>query len=332
MQFAITGANDIFNGFIEALQRKSLLKVLAEPRLVTTSGRPASLLSGGEFPILVPQGLGTATIQWREFGVRMEAVPIVLGNGRLRLDIAPEVSERDFSNSVEVNGFVVPGLTTRRVNTQVEMRFGETLMIGGLISQRTTSTKSEVPFLGELPGIGLAFSRKQSDVGETELLIMVTPHLVSPMGAGQVPGNGPGLNSANPTPHEFYFDSYLEVDQVVSAYDVYPPGPTGMIGPAPAGMAPPTTSPPAVPQPPPAPPPPESVRRGSTPVRTPTASRLTPPSGTTSGTSLTQRRSGPSLRTAPAAPVASSEGLPGTIQPKQSSAALPSLFRPTRAD
>src|SRR5262245_28869573 len=102
MQFAILGDNHIFQGFLDALQQKSLLKTLAQPKLVTTSGRPASLLSGGEFPILVPQGLGTATISWREFGVRMEAVPIVLGNGRLRLDIAPEVSDRDFSNAVTV--------------------------------------------------------------------------------------------------------------------------------------------------------------------------------------------------------------------------------------
>ncbi len=139
IQFAIMGSSEVFNGFVDALRNESLLKILAEPKLVTTSGRPATILSGGEFPILVPQSLGTVSIQWREFGVRMEAVPVVLGNGRLRLDLAPEVSERDFSNAVNIQGMVVPGITTRRVNTQVEMRFGETLMIGGLISTRKSS-------------------------------------------------------------------------------------------------------------------------------------------------------------------------------------------------
>jgi pilus assembly protein CpaC len=328
MQFAITGASDIFNGFIEALQRKSLLKVLAEPRLVTTSGRPASLLSGGEFPILVPQGLGTATIQWREFGVRMEAVPIVLGNGRLRLDIAPEVSERDFANAVEVNGFVVPGLTTRRVNTQVEMRFGDTLMIGGLISQRRTATKSEVPFLGEIPGLGLAFRREQNEIGETELLILVTPYLASPINAGQFPGNGPGLNSADPTAHEFYLDGYLEVDQVGAPYGACPPGQPGMITPAPAGMAPPTVAPPPMSAPAAPAPPPESVRRGGSAPRTGTAGRAPARSGP-SEAPLTQRRTAPTSRTAPTAPSGRSAGL---IQPNQTSASLPPLFRPTAAN
>ena len=109
------------------------------------------------FPVLVPQSLGTVSIEWREFGVRMEAVPVVLGNGRLRLDVAPEVSERDFSNAVTIEGMVVPGITTRRVNTQVEMRFGETLMIGGLISTRKTGEANKIPFLGELPLVGAAF-------------------------------------------------------------------------------------------------------------------------------------------------------------------------------
>src|SRR5690606_36668617 len=96
VQFAIMGASEVFNGFIDALRNENLLKILVEPNLVTTSGRPATILSGGEFPILLTQSLGTTTFEYREFGVRMEAVPIVLGNGRLRLDVAPEVSERDF--------------------------------------------------------------------------------------------------------------------------------------------------------------------------------------------------------------------------------------------
>ena len=246
MQFGVITDNHIFQGFLEALQEKSLLKILAEPKLTTTSGRPASLLSGGEFPILVPQGLGTATIEWREFGVRMEAVPIVLGNGRLRLDISPEVSDRDFSNAVNLNGTVVPGLTTRRVNTQLEMRFAETLMIGGLISTRKNATNQSVPVLGDLPVVGAAFRRVSYEDAETELLILVTPYLVSPLNAMQVPPGGPGLNSANPTSHELYIDGHLEVDQV-GGY--CPPGGPGMVVPGngysapPASMPPPSTPP-----------------------------------------------------------------------------------------
>src|SRR5690606_7472356 len=103
-----------------------------------------------------------------------------------------EVSERDFSNAVNIQGMVVPGITTRRVNTQVEMRFGETLMIGGLISTRKSGETAKIPFLGELPLVGAAFRRVQYSDSETELLILVTPHMVAPLSPHQVPCNGPG--------------------------------------------------------------------------------------------------------------------------------------------
>jgi pilus assembly protein CpaC len=211
LQFAITGNSNTFQGFLDALTTESLAKVLAEPTLVTTSGRPASLLSGGEFPILVPGAVGTVSIQFREFGVRMEAIPTVLGNGRLRLDIAPEVSERDFSSSVNISGIVVPGINTRRVNTQVEMNFGETIMIGGLISQKRITTSSKYPIIGELPVIGAAFSKKSHEVGETELLIMVTPEMAGPMRPDQVPHNAPGWMQDEPTSKELFLDGMLEV-------------------------------------------------------------------------------------------------------------------------
>ncbi|MCA9015522.1 MAG: type II and III secretion system protein family protein [Planctomycetaceae bacterium] len=209
--FGLVDSSNIFQAFIEALKQEALLKILAEPELVTTSGRPANLLSGGEFPILVPQSLGTVTIEWREFGVRMEAVPIVLGNGRLRLEVQPEVSERDFSNAVQVAGTTVPGLTVRRANTAVEMNFGETMVIAGLISSRKTAETSKTPFLGELPVIGAAFRRVRYTEGETELVIMVTPELVSPLKSGQVPPGGPGQFTATPTDRELYLDGVLEV-------------------------------------------------------------------------------------------------------------------------
>jgi pilus assembly protein CpaC len=230
VQFAILGNDTIFEGFLEALKQESLLKILAKPVVTTTSGRPAEIHSGGEFPILVPQGIGTATIQFRQFGVRMETVPIVLGHGRVQLDIAAEVSERDFSNSVDVSGFRVPGITSRDVNTRVEMNFGETLMIGGLISDRLTVSTNKVPYLGDVPWLGAAFSRKNYQIASTELVILVTPHLVSPIGPGQLPCGGPGMSTDTPTTHEIWFDGHVEVPVQGPDCPACPPGAPGPIG------------------------------------------------------------------------------------------------------
>ncbi|RMG35832.1 MAG: hypothetical protein D6725_11680 [Planctomycetota bacterium] len=211
MAFGVIGDSNIFNGFFDALKDESLLKILAEPEMVTTNGRPSTMLSGGEFPILVPQSLGTVSIEWRQFGVRLEAVPMILGNGRLRLQLQPEVSERDFSNSIEVGGITVPALTVRRVNTEVEMQFGQTLMIAGLISSRQTAESSKIPLFGEIPWLGAAFRKVRHDDVETELVILVTPELVAPMDRDQVPQGGPGLYTDSPTDRELYFDGMLEV-------------------------------------------------------------------------------------------------------------------------
>jgi pilus assembly protein CpaC len=209
--FAVLGSNTQFAGFLEALREENLLKILAEPQLVTTSGRPAAILSGGEFPLPVAQGLGQVTLEWKEYGVRMEAVPIVLGNGRLRLDVSPEVSERDFTVAQTVNGQITPGLKTRRVNTQVEMRFGETLMIGGLISSNRIGETRKIPFLGELPWIGAAFRKVRYNDAESELMVLVTPHMVAPLQPHQVPHLGPGQFTDDPTDRELYLDGMLEV-------------------------------------------------------------------------------------------------------------------------
>jgi len=209
--FGLVTGSSVLQGFIEALKEEELLKVLAEPAMITTNGRPASMLSGGEFPIIVPQALGTVSIEWRQFGVRMEAVPMILGGGRVRLEVMPEFTERDFANSTTLNGTTVPALTTRRVNTQVEMRFGQTLMLAGLLSTRQTGRTAKVPFLGELPWIGAAFRRTEYDDVETELIIVITPELVAPMEKHQVPRFGPGQFTTTPTDTELFFDGYLEV-------------------------------------------------------------------------------------------------------------------------
>jgi pilus assembly protein CpaC len=207
----VVNNNYSFNMFLDALQSESLLKILASPVLVTTNGQPANMLSGGEFPILVPQSLGTVTIQWKEFGVRLTAVPILLGNGRVRLNLQPEVSQKDFSNAVTTGGLTVPGLTTRRVNTSVEMRFGETFMLAGLTEVQDTAQTFKTPFLGEIPYLGAAFRRVSYQTTETELVILVTPVLAGAMQEGQMPPGGPGMFTEQPTDRELYWYGMLEV-------------------------------------------------------------------------------------------------------------------------
>jgi len=226
----VLGSTSQFDAFVKAVESNSMAKVLAETALVTNSGRPATMVAGGEFPILVPQpgaGTTTFTVDFKPFGVRMEALPLVLGNGRLRLALSPEVSERDASSAVVISGTIVPGLSVRRVNTEVEMRFGETLVIGGLILQRERESRVKLPFLGDIPVIGSVFSRRESDVGETEVLIMVTPQMVAPITPGQLPITGPGTNTEPTASHEFYFDGFVEVPRYNPIVD--PIGSTGHI-------------------------------------------------------------------------------------------------------
>jgi pilus assembly protein CpaC len=209
--FGLINTSSVFQGFVEALKQEGLLKIMAQPSITTTNGRPASLLNGGEFPILVPAGLGTVGVEFREFGVRMEVVPIILGGGRLRLELQPEVSERDFANAISVQGVTVPGLTVRRANTQVEMGFGQTLMIAGLIARRHTAETDKLPLFGELPWIGAAFSRKRFEEVETELVILVTPEFVAPLKRADVPAGGPGAFTTVPVDRELFFNQMIEV-------------------------------------------------------------------------------------------------------------------------
>jgi len=245
-----TVANDnAFQGFIEALKQENLLTILAEPNLTTTNGRPANFLDGGQFPVPIPQGLGTVSIQYKSFGVQLEFVPTILSSGRLRMQVSPEVSEKDLSNTVTVQGITVPSLTTRKVNTEVEMNFGETLIIGGLISNRVQATTSKIPFFGELPWIGAAFRRVAHTESETELIVLVTPELASPFDDTCMP-DGPGRSTTPPTDRELYWNGYLETPRYGRDPNPpptnfgYPTGPDyqpdtmpqGAMGPPPGGM------------------------------------------------------------------------------------------------
>ena len=174
---------------IQALQSRGLSQILAEPNLLTMDGKPASFLAGGEIPIPVVQssagGLGTVTIMWKEFGVRINFVPTITPRKTIRLRVAPEVSSLDPASGVSISGFSVPGLSVRRMQTEIELEDGQSFVIGGLLDNRTTETLSKIPGLGDIPVLGKLFQSRSRNKTNTELLVLVTPELVRPIPAGQ---------------------------------------------------------------------------------------------------------------------------------------------------
>ncbi len=211
VRFGVVSGDTSFFGFIDALRQNDLIKVLAEPQLTTVSGRPASFNSGGEFPIIVPQSLGTVSIEYRQYGTRVDFVPIVLGNGNLRLEVRPQVSEIDPARSVVLGSVSVPGLRTRWVDTAVEMKAGQTLALAGLLQTRVEAQNRGLPWLADLPWFGAPFRHVKEEVNEVELLILVTPEFVEATDAEELPACGPGESTTNPNDVELYFRGYLEV-------------------------------------------------------------------------------------------------------------------------
>jgi pilus assembly protein CpaC len=201
-----------FQYFINALETDSVLRLLAEPDLVTTSGQEATFLAGGSFPYPVPQsgagGSSTITIQFQDYGVTLKFTPIVLGNGRIRLHCAPEVSELDYSHSVSIGGTPVPGLTKRNIDTTVEMSEGQTLALGGLLQDNVTASNSELPLLGDLPVLGALFRSVQYQDNKTELVVLVTPVLVQGMNPADVTPV-PGGKWRDPTEAQLFLNKDL---------------------------------------------------------------------------------------------------------------------------
>jgi pilus assembly protein CpaC len=171
--------------FIDALKEEGLLKVLAEPTLITLSGKTANFLAGGEFPIPVPQSSGgggtTITIEYKPFGVGLNFTPTVLSNKKINMQVTPEVSELDFSNALTTGGFVVPSLTTRRVSTVIELADGQSFAIAGLLKDDVRQIVSKFPLLGDIPILGALFRSTSFRKNESELIVIVTPHLVKPL-------------------------------------------------------------------------------------------------------------------------------------------------------
>ena len=185
---------------IKALQTQNVLQILAEPNLLTASGKDASFLAGGEFPYPVLQG-GTAggataiTIQFREFGVRLSFTPTLVADGSIHLKVKPEVSSLDFANALTIQGFTIPALSTRRVESEMDLRDGQSFAIAGLVDNRVTEQLEKIPGLGDVPLLGKLFQSRSLSKSHNELLVLVTPRLVQPLASGQVPA-GP----VNPIP------------------------------------------------------------------------------------------------------------------------------------
>ena len=181
---------------IQALQSKNLLQILAEPNLMTESGKEASFLAGGEFPYPLVTSVGSGSpaisVQFKEFGIRLSFTPILAADGTIHLKVKPEVSTLDFSNGVTISGFVLPALSTRRVESEMSLADGQTFAIAGLVDNRVTEIMSKVPGIGDIPVLGKLFQSKSLSKSKNELLVIVTPHIVHPSSPDQVP-HGPNL-------------------------------------------------------------------------------------------------------------------------------------------
>jgi pilus assembly protein CpaC len=180
----IVGGGVQVDAMIQALEAKGLVRRLAEPNLIALSGDTASFLAGGEFPIPIANTNNTVTVEWKKFGVGLAFTPTVRENGVINLRIEPEVSQMDPSTTVQIGGLSIPSLTVRRANTTIELRDGQSFAIAGLLQTITTSDQSQFPWLGDVPVIGALLRSTSYQKKETDLAIIVTPHLVQPARPG----------------------------------------------------------------------------------------------------------------------------------------------------
>jgi pilus assembly protein CpaC len=172
--------NVTVNAKLAALENQGLVRTLAKPDLIAMSGEEASFLAGGEFPYPVPNGLNNITVEFRQFGVKLNVTPVVQDNGEIRLKVAPEVSQLDYAHAVKVEGVDIPSLTTSRAATTVELRDGQSFAIAGLFQRGYNNTLDQVPGLSNLPVLGTLFRSSNWQHQQTELVIIVTPHLTAP--------------------------------------------------------------------------------------------------------------------------------------------------------
>jgi pilus assembly protein CpaC len=192
---------------VKALQNRGMFQSLAEPNLVAESGKEASFLAGGEFPIPIAQGSGNnvaISVIFKEFGVRLNFTPTVTADNRIRLKVRPEVSTLDFANAIVLQGFRIPALSTRRTETELELDNGQTFAIAGLLNNTMTQSLQKVPGIGDIPILGYLFRSKAAQKNRTELVVMITPEIL--------PSGSPGVTSESPRLHEPYLPP-LPVDK-----------------------------------------------------------------------------------------------------------------------
>jgi pilus assembly protein CpaC len=205
---------------IKALESKQLLETLAEPNVMAINGKPASFVSGGEFPFPMVQGgasVGTVTIAFREYGIRINFLPVNTPRGTIRLQVSPEVSALDYANALVFDGYTIPALSTRKVQTEVELESGQSFVIAGLMDDTLTETLNKIPGLANIPLLGKLFQSRSRSKKNTELVVIVTPEVVRPIPVGQpvpqlnypqpflkansaVPMQQPGIDKTGPVP------------------------------------------------------------------------------------------------------------------------------------
>jgi pilus assembly protein CpaC len=195
---------------INALEQRGLARSLAEPNLVALSGDTASFLAGGQFPVPEANGLGTVTFAYQPYGVGLSFTPTVLRDGLINLVIKPEVSEIDPTHTVTVAGTSVPGLITRKASTTLELRDGQSFMLGGLLQNQTTTAQDQLPWIGDVPVLGALFRSAQYQKNETDLVIIVTPHIVHPMRPNEV-AHTPLDNTLPGSDIDFFLNGHAEV-------------------------------------------------------------------------------------------------------------------------
>ena len=253
-------AKNKIGAVVKAMQGAGVFQSLAEPNLIALNGKEASFLAGGEFPYPVPQGqLGSVSIQFKEYGVRLNFTPTVLGGDLINLKIRPEVSSLDFNNAIVIEGFRVPALVTRRAETEIELQDGQTFAIAGLMNNTALSSMRKIPGLGDIPVLGMLFKSRAYQKDQTELVVMVTPTIVK--------RGSTGVSEGLPSLVEPYMpanDRPIAPPAPYVGSPVYPPQSGGNV-PAPAPMPVPAPAPASTPAQPAMPPSP-SVMIPSAPV------------------------------------------------------------------
>jgi len=222
------GSNPSVTAFLDALKQDGLVKVLAEPTLMALSGQTAKFLAGGSFPVPVPQGLGTVGIEYKDYGVTLQFTPTVLDDNRISMKVAPEVSELDYTNAVTISGTTVPALTTRGVSTVIELGDGQSFAIAGLLQDNITETIGKYPYLGDAPVLGALFRSSQFQRNETELVVIVTPHLVKPIDLKNQPL--PTDRYVEPSDTDFFLRGLLQGCQKASPPPVCQDSKAGLEG------------------------------------------------------------------------------------------------------